>query len=118
MMGLIRPVITACLVCGMLGAGPAAAEGGRITFSGAVVVSTCATGPSAGEAASIPGRSWVACDEGRSARAGRADVSRYRSSLVPLDGVEVAGNPLLGYFIGYMPSTERAKAGLVTRIYE
>lgn len=41
--GSIRRVAAACLLCGLVGTGSAEAGGGRITFSGAVVVPTCNT---------------------------------------------------------------------------
>lgn len=117
MMGLIRPMVAACLVCGLLGAGPAAAEGGRITFSGAVVVPTCAA-QAESVAGTLPGRSFVC---GASPQvAGHADTSSvYRLSVVRLDGTTTAGSPLLQYFVGYRASMHAADAPqMVTRTYE
>jgi hypothetical protein len=119
MMGLIHPMVAACLVCGMLLARPAQAEsGGRITFSGAIVVPTCATELSPEERAKPAGMLWVTCGGSDSSRAGRSSVAHYASSAVSLDKAWGAGNPLLDYFIKHAALAEETEAVLVTRVYE
>ena len=119
MVGLIRPVIVACLGCGMLLALPAWAQGGRITFSGAIVVPTC-TAPVETAAETVAGitddHSFV-CG-GRSQAKSHADVSIYRLSVVRLDDTATVGSPLLQYYVGYRASMHAADMQMVTRIYE
>jgi hypothetical protein len=118
MVGLVRPVVAACLVCGMSLALPVRAESGRITFSGAIVVPTCATpaGPAAEIAGDAPASRSLACG-GPQAR-GRVGTSVYRLSVTHLDKATTAGSPLLQYFVGYRAAMPAADARMITRTYE
>ncbi|MDO1528963.1 hypothetical protein QMK61_09010 [Fulvimonas sp. R45] len=119
MMGLIRPVLAACLVCGMSLTFPARAESGRITFNGAIVVPTCAAPvePEMEAARNVPASRSFACG-GRAQATGHADTSTYRLSVMRLDKAATAGSPLLQYFVDYRASMHAADAQLVTRTYE
>lgn len=119
MMGLIHPMVAACLMCGMFLALPARAESGRITFSGAVVVPTCAVPveAAAGTGGGITGGHAFVC-AGRSQAERHADVSIYRLSVVHLDDAATVGSPLLRYFVGYRASMNAVDAQMVTRTYE
>lgn len=120
-MGLIRPVVVACLACGMLLALPARADGGgRITFSGAVVVPTCAAPV---EAATLTGvhlsssRNFT-CGGHSQAVVETGDVSSYQLSVTRLGVDETAGSPLLQYYVGYLSASHAGDARMVTRTYQ
>jgi hypothetical protein len=121
MMGLIRPVVAACLVCGMFLAHPARAEsGGRITFSGAIVVPTCAAPVAAATLANSghsSSRTFI-CGDRSQAAAGTADISSYELSVTQLGVDETTGSPLLQYYAGYLAAAHGGDARMVTRTYE
>lgn len=119
MSGLVRLTVATCLLSGLLYALPATAAGGRITFSGAVVVPTCVARSEfvvamAGNISSD--RSFI-CGV-RPQATGHADASIYRLSVVALDGATMAGSQLVQYYAGYRASMHAADAQMVTRTYE
>lgn len=121
MMGPIRPMIAACLVCGMFMAFTARAESGRITFSGAIVAPTCAT-PVDMAALAADDRSssrTYACGGRAQVAAGTADgVSSYALSVTRVGADETAGSPLLQYYAGYLAAAHGGDARMVTRTYQ
>jgi hypothetical protein len=120
MSGLVRlTTVAICLLSGLLYALPATAAGGRMTFSGAVVVPTCTARSESVEAmaGNIPSEGSFICGVQSQATVS-ADTSTYRLSVVALDGATMAGNQLLQYYAGYRASTHAADAKMVTRTYE
>jgi type 1 fimbria pilin len=109
MKGWIRKTWLGCAVALALGVPLAHAEGGVITFVGAIVAPTCTT---ADVGASTPGVSRGGC--GEIAGQVAAHTSVYRQQLVTLEGSAV-DNRLLSYFAGYTAGTD---ARLLTRTYE
>jgi len=101
----------------LLSASDAHAGGGRITFSGAVVVPTC-TGQA--EAATLTGGDFSSADTvtcgGRSQTA--SDVSSYGLSVRSLGASESAGTPLLQYYADYFSASHAGGARIVTRTYQ
>jgi hypothetical protein len=96
------------------------AGGGRIDFSGSIVEPTCeAFDDSATMMAGngMPDRSFT-CAGRKQAEA--VDPSIYRILVLRLNGVTVAGNPLLQYFVGYQAHANIAgtQMQMVTRVYE
>jgi hypothetical protein len=120
MMGPIRPVVAACLVCGMLLAFTARAESGRITFSGAVVVPTCAipVAAAAETSGSVLAHRFSACGGRPQAASGHDDAPAYALSVAHLNDAATTGSPLLQYFAGYLAPSHAADAEVVTRTYE
>ncbi|WP_329742278.1 hypothetical protein [Dyella sp. A6] len=115
----IRLAIAACLVSGMLCAMPAKSQGGRITFSGAVVVATC-TAPAESAALSAGAASSVhafTCGGGVTL-ASASNASTYVLSVEHLAPATTVGSPLLHYYAGYLASAHVADATMVTRTYE
>lgn len=119
MNGWIHRGVVACLFCGLIGVGSAQAEGGRITFNGAVVVPTCATQVKSAllMVGHIPPDRTFACG-GASQLKGHVGTSMYRIAVVRLGSATIAASPLLQYFIGNRASMHGANVKLVTRIYE
>lgn len=117
MMGLIRPMVAACLICGMLLALPVRADGGRITFSGAIVVPTCSAPVEAAALAgsTLPSRRAFSCGSRSQAT---DDASTYELLVTHLGGGETTGSPLLQYFAGYLAASHAGDAWMVTRTYQ
>lgn len=115
MNGWIQRMVAASLLCGLTGVGSAQAEGGRIIFSGAVVVPTCSSQfePSGGGAVSGKPRAFDCSASSRGV--GR---SNYRLAVTELDAAKVARNPLLQYFVGSSGTTRMAATRMLTRTYE
>lgn len=99
-----------CAIALALGAAPAHAEGGRITFVGAIVAPTCHV---AGLPDVAPGSSHGGC--GAAPGHASAPVAQYRQEVVPLEHAAGTQDRLLVYFAGY---ASMAKAQVVTRTYE
>lgn len=122
MNGSTRVMVLAGLLCGLLAAGPAAADGGRITFSGAVVVPTCTIREPSIATAATDSHAFVTrrltCGGHLPVTSGSADAASYGLSVVSLNGAQAEGNPLLEYFTGYLASDHVADATMVTRTYE
>lgn len=116
--GSIRRMDAACLLCGLVGTGSAEAGGGRITFSGAVVVPTCNTSieviaPSAILVHPRPNLQRSCAESGPA----ESSVSIYTVMARQL----THGEPdhVLNYFEGYIRARQAdATPVLVTRIYE
>lgn len=103
----------------LVGMSGARAAGGRVVFSGAVVVPTCAARSESAMAKAdnnLSERSFI-CGEPRQLP-GNTDASIYRLSIVPLGGATIAGSRLLQYFVGYRASMHASDAKMVTRTYE
>ncbi|WP_267226684.1 hypothetical protein [Dyella silvae] len=109
MKGWIRWTWTGCCVVALALGGPLAhAEGGRITFSGQIVTSTCEL-----SAGGVPGMgsSRSSCGE-----VGTAPPSSfYRQSVVPLEGEVLMQDRLLAYLVNYA-GAENAR--LIVRAYD
>lgn len=121
MNGWIHGMVGACLLCGLVGIGSAQAEGGRITFSGAVVVPTCAAGNDGADLMAANYESatpQLSCSDKRRVARGDTNAASYRLSAVSLGGAQAAGNPLLEYFTGYLASDHVADVKMITRTYE
>ena len=100
-----------CVVALVLGAAPAHADGGRITFVGSIVAPTC-------RIAGLPDTPPAASSHGGCGAAlGRASapVAQYRQDVVPLEHAIGTQDRLLVYFAGY---AGMARAQVVTRTYE
>lgn len=117
MMGLIHPMVAACLMCGMFLALPAWAESGRITFSGAVVVPTCSVPVEATARAGSapPSRRAFRCGNRSQAT---SDASTYELWVTHPGDDEITGSPLLQYFAGYLAASHIEDVRMVTRTYE
>lgn len=119
--GSIRRVAAACLLCGLVGTGSAEAGGGRITFSGAVVVPTCMSSEAGADvvaAGHTPASRQFTCNDKRDATRDSGGAGGYGVSVVSLGKAQSTGNPLLEYFTGYLASAHVADAKMVTRTYE
>lgn len=101
----------------LLAASGAHAGGGRITFSGAIVVPTCAVQD---EAAAQTGGDFSSAEAvpcgGRSQPA--SSVSSYGLSVRSLGASETAGIPLLQYYADYFSALHAGSARIVTRTYQ
>lgn len=120
MSGLVRLAIAACMLYGFLHALPARAGGGRIVFSGAVVVPTCAasnewTGVVGGM---IPATRHISCGDHLHTKQNGAAASIYELSVVHLDSIKATGSPLLEYFDGYLADAHVDGAKMFTRTYQ
>lgn len=115
MMGFIHPVLAACLTCGIFLSLPARAQGGRVTFSGAIVVPTCSSQLESpvGMVVSGPVQRF-ACGTSP----GGAVHSNYRLSVTELDATKVVSDPLLHYFAGSGGTSQVATTRMLTRTYE
>jgi len=94
------------------------ANEGRIDFSGAIMEPTCGAFDGAGVMAvgnGMPDRPFTCAGH---LQATVADPSAYRISVSRMDGVAVAGNPLLQYFVGYHAPADVTGVQMVTRVYE
>ena len=109
MKGWIRRTCVVCAVALGLGASLAHADGGTITFVGAIVAPTCTT---ADVEASTPKASRGGCGEAAGHAATHTSV--YRQELVALEG-DTVDNRLLAYFAGY---AGREDTRLLTRTYD
>ncbi|MEY2150198.1 hypothetical protein AB7849_04680 [Rhodanobacter sp. 115] len=121
MNGWIQRMVVASLLCGLTGVGSAQAEGGRIIFSGAVVVPTCAASNDRADLMAANSESatrQLSCDGKRQVVRGDTDVASYGLSVVPLSGAQTNGNPLLEYFTGYLSPAHAVAAKMITRTYE
>ncbi|SFK37786.1 hypothetical protein [Rhodanobacter glycinis] len=118
MNGSVRVMVSACLLCGLLAAGPAEADGGRITFSGAVVVPTCNTTAEVIASTRVPARLQRRY---RQNCAGHGPVESSVSAYIVTARRLTHAEPdrVLNYFDGYV-SASRADAApmLITRTYE
>lgn len=116
---LFSTLLAGCLCAAMLGASSARAAEGRITFTGAVVESTC-TSNSEGEglrgAAFAASSRRLACGSATDIATGSA--SSYVLAVAALNGPDSTGDRLLDYFVGYLSPLARNEARLVTRTYE
>lgn len=111
MKGWIRRTWTGCgVVALMLGAPQVHAQGGTITFVGAIAAPTC--GAMAASEAS-PGALRGGCGAPLANVASRSSV--YRQSMAPLEDATQTSDRLLAYFATY---ADAGQAQLVTRTYE
>lgn len=95
------------------------AGGGRIDFSGAIVVPTCAAqAEAAALAAGKPLSGHLYVCGGHSEGDGIADAATYALSTQRLDNAAIAGSPLLQYLVGYRTAAHAATAQMLTRTYE
>jgi len=106
-----RIVAAAGMVALAMATSPAHADGGSITFSGAIVEPTCSVGAGRiGEAQRLGARHYR-CTEQADATPGQAAQSYVLS--VTQGGV-LASDRLIGYFAGYL----NAEPKLVSQTYE
>ncbi len=121
MNGWIQRMVVASLLCGLTWVGSAQAEGGRIIFSGAVVVPTCAANESGAgvmTAVRVPATHQFICNGKRGTARDSASAASYGLSVVSLGRAQSTGNPLLEYFAGYLGSSQAVDARIITRTYE
>jgi hypothetical protein len=109
MKGWIRKTWMVCAAALALGAPLAYADGGTITFVGAIVTPTCTT---ADVEASSPAVSRGGC--GATVGEATAHSSVYRQQLVTLEST-ATNDRLLAYFVGYAGHDDTR---LLTRIYD
>ena len=97
----------------------ARAEGGRINFTGAVVVPTCAAQSEVAvlAAGNSSAGHLYACG-GHSEGEGMADAATYVLSTQRLDDAAAAGTPLLQYLVGYRSAAHASAAQMMTRVYQ
>ena len=95
------------------------AEGGRISFIGAVVVPTCAAQSEVAvlTAGNSSAGHLYACG-GHSEGEGMADAATYVLSTQRLDDAAAAGTPLLQYLVGYRSAAHASAAQMLTRVYQ
>ena len=106
-------------LCGMLGVQPLAAQGGRITFVGAITVPICAArGEAAATEAAAEGSARVLSCNANPRAPNPANESTYTLSVEHLSAQSSSGSPLLAYFVGYLASNHRDDARMLTRTYE
>jgi hypothetical protein len=99
----------------LMSVAPAHAQGGRISFSGAVLAPTCsASGVSRMDKDGADAAAMV-CDR-TTTDPGRT----YARQVISLDAAHVANDPLLGYFAGYAKSEglDGGQPKLVVRTYD
>lgn len=105
------------LVALVLAAPVAAADDGRIVFSGAVVEPTCSD--QAAHAVQAPARERDAATGLQRWTCGSLVATAYSRVVVRVDAAMQAGDPLLTYFAGYagrlLPATP---VSMVVRTYE
>lgn len=107
MKGWIRKTWMVCAVAMALGAPLAHADGGTITFVGAVVSPTCSfdAGASSGAATGGCGAATVA----------QLPTSVYRQQIDTLEAALHASDRLMTYFAGYAGT---ADTRMMTRVYD
>jgi type 1 fimbria pilin len=109
-----------CTLAMIVGSSSVRADGGSISFSGAVVEPTCSisdaridVAPTHSDPNATPGR--FACGSADTAAdAGRA----YSLTEVSLDAAAIADDRVLAYFAGYLSAAGIAEPKLVTQTYE
>lgn len=114
-------VLAGCVLAVILAVPNAQADSGRMTFSGAIVESTCSTNDAdittTQHAGYAPDAQRHACGGANSvADAGRS----YAVAVISLDPATTGRDPLLHYFAGYLGSVgvQVTAAKLVVRTYE
>ncbi|MFC4763671.1 hypothetical protein [Dyella koreensis] len=115
MRGLIRKTLAGCAVALAMASFPVWADGGLITFSGAIVEPTCSVGLQridAAEASAHPSLRY-SCSESVGATSRRATQS-YALSVSATSETPLASDPLIVYFANYL----NAQPKLVTQTYE
>jgi hypothetical protein len=124
MKGRIRWTCVGFAVALALGAPSAYAEGGTITFSGAVVTPTCAA-DSGRVIALSSGQRNVASSQQRFGCGGSSDASptstqSYELSVEPLEASALSSDRLISYFANYVRASaqEDIHMQLVTQAYE
>jgi type 1 fimbria pilin len=126
MKGWIRRTCMGCVVAFAFGVPFAHADGGTITFSGAVVEPTCSAGSGSIAALSSPqhaaasSRQHFRCGEvSPGADSGVASPSSYKLTVEPLESSSLGTDRLVSYFSGYVKATQAdARMNLVTQAYE
>lgn len=104
---------------------PAHADGGTITFSGAVVAPTCSAG-GANVAAitssqrTVSLRQRFSCGDASPGSAAAANSpTSYKLTVEPLDAIPLSTDRLVSYFSGYVRASQAdARMNLVTQAYE
>lgn len=95
------------------------AGGGRVDFSGAVVVPTCAAQAEATALATgnSPSGDLYACG-GHPEGGVVVDAATYVLSTQRVDDAATAGTPLLQYLVGYRAAAHATAAQMLTRTYQ
>lgn len=124
MKGWIRRTCVVCAVASALGAPLAHADGGTITFSGAVLAPTCSAGN--GDMGAISATQHAAlsrqrfdCGSSTGANAHAVPTS-YTLTVEPLDSSALSADRLVSYFSSYVKASgqEDAHMNLVTQAYD
>jgi type 1 fimbria pilin len=110
-----------CTLAMIVGSSSVRADGGSISFSGAVVEPTCSVSDASVLATAMPRPNLATSPQrftcGRtdtSANAGRA----YSLTEVSLDAAAIGNDRVLTYFAGYLSAAGIAEAKLVTQTFE
>jgi type 1 fimbria pilin len=101
-----------CMVAGLVGTPAAHAASVRISFSGAVVESTCGTNQSELQQISAGSVTHATCGTAQAASTPRA----YRLSVAQLH--PGSSDRLLNYFVGYLQNAGQTDVRLATQIYD
>jgi hypothetical protein len=111
MKGWIRKTWMGCVVAVSLGVPVVHADGGRMTFSGAIMEPTCTVGAQRIDEVQARGARQYRCTERADATPGQAAQS-YALSVTR--GSALPSDQLIGYFTHYL----NADPKLVTQIYD
>jgi len=112
MRGLIRKTLAGCAVALVMASFPVWADGGLVTFSGAVVEPTCSVGLQRVDAAETSAQRY-SCSE-RAGTTSRRAAQSYVLSVDPTSETPLASDPLIVYFANYLSVPPK----LVTQTYE
>ncbi|WP_143109334.1 hypothetical protein [Dyella sp. OK004] len=112
---MIRKTLAGCAIALTMASLPVWADGGLITFSGAIVEPTCSVGLQridAAEASAHPSQRY-SCSERAGTTSGLAAQS-YALSVGTTSETPLASDPLIVYFANYL----NVQPKLVTQTYE
>ena len=124
MKGWIRKTCVVCAVASALGAPLAYADGGTITFSGAVVTPTCSTAgiddASVAQLAAHGSRTRFGCSGTTDASFSAKAPQAYTVSVESLESSSLGADRLVSYFSSYVRAATSGDAHmqLVTQAYD
>lgn len=116
-----------CVLTLGLSVSVAHADGGTITFSGAVMAPTCSARTGDIDAAASPhrasgtGNALIGCGDARApGTAGATSTSSYVLTVEPLESSALSSDRLVAYFSGYVKAAGQpdTRMNLVTQAYE